>query len=48
MIAAVKRWISAESIVGLGDKNSQLGAHLMIPKDHASILYFLAYELQVL
>ncbi len=33
-----KEWISAESIVGL-DKKFTARAHLMIPKDHASILY---------
>ena len=33
-----KEWISAEAIVGL-DKKFTARAHLMIPKDHASILY---------
>ena len=33
-----KEWISAETIVGL-DKKFTARAHLMIPKDHASILY---------
>jgi len=33
-----KEWISADTIVGL-DKKFTARAHLMIPKDHASILY---------
>ena len=33
-----KEWISAQAIVGL-DKKFTARAHLMIPKDHASILY---------
>ena len=33
-----KEWIAAEAIVGL-DKKFTARAHLMIPKDHASILY---------
>ena len=33
-----KEWISAQTIVGL-DKKFTARAHLMIPKDHASILY---------
>ena len=33
-----KEWLAAEAIVGL-DKKFTARAHLMIPKDHASILY---------
>ena len=40
-----KEWISAQAIVGL-DEAFTARAHLMIPKDHASILYSWAINFQ--